>query len=250
MVGINGLSNLYNQYDLTRLNKNKKTEKAAETEVKKAEPVKGESSEDKLSTKGKDFLSSLREKYKDYDFIIADTENDRNALADASDKEIAVMLSSTELERMANDDEYAQAKLSQMESAIEEAKKLTEQLEEDPDFAEDTGINKITIELADDGSMKLFAELEKSSAKQRERIEAKRQKDREAQKAEEKEAKAEAIENRKINSYEKPAEEYRQRTTVEATSVEDLLAKIKGIDWSTIPFDEIKTSGDKIDFAV
>ncbi|SDB41270.1 hypothetical protein SAMN02910298_02040 [Pseudobutyrivibrio sp. YE44] len=249
MVGINGISNLYNQYDSSRLNKNKKTENASTSEVKKSEAAKPENSEGKLSTKGKDFLNSLREKYKDYDFIVADSDNDKKALADASDKEIAVLLSSSELERMAEDDDYAKEKLSQMETAIDMAKKINEQLAEDPEFAEDAGINKITIELGDDGSMKLFAELEKSSAKQRERIEANRQKNREAEKAEAKEAEEKRIEDRRTNPYEKAAEEYRQRTTVEASSFEELIAKIKGVDWESIPFDEIK-AGDRIDFAV
>ncbi len=248
MVGINGLSNLYNQYDTNRFNKTKKTDSLSESETKSVETKKIENSEGKLSAKGKDFLNSLREKYKDYDFIVADSENDKRALADASDREIAVLLSSSEVERMANDEDYAKEKLGQMETAIDMAKKINDQLSNDPEFAEDAGINKITIELGDDGSMKMFAELEKSSAKQRERIEANRQKNKEAEKAEEKKTEKKATLT-KPNPFEKSNEEYRQRTTVEATSPEELLAKIKEIDWGSVPFDEIKT-GDRIDFSV
>ena len=81
--------------------KSKATEKKETTEVKKADVKKYENSESKLSEKGQEYLKGLREKYKDYDFIIADTEEDRNGLADASDKEIAVLMSSEEIEKMA-----------------------------------------------------------------------------------------------------------------------------------------------------
>ncbi|QFJ54467.1 DUF6033 family protein [Pseudobutyrivibrio xylanivorans] len=244
MVGINGLSSLYNQYDVNRLKKNKTAEKAETSEVKKTETKKAESTESKLSDKGKEYLKTLREKYKDYDFIIADTKEDQDALAAASDKEISVMISSSELEKMAEDEEYGNERLKQMEDAVEMSKKLMDELAEKGDLDDDTGINKITIELADDGSIKLFAELEKSSAKQRERIQANREKQKEEAKAEEKKTKASAYEK----SYEKN-EEYRQRTTVEASSAEELLEKIRGIDWTAVPYDEIKT-GEKIDFAV
>ncbi len=240
MVGINGFNSVYNQYDVNKLKKNKPVEKADSSQVKKAEAKKAESTENKLSDKGKEYLKNLREKYGDYDFVIADTKEDQDALAAASDKEIAVMISSEELEKMAGDEEYGNERLKQMEDAVAMSKQITEELENDPEWNGDTGINKITIELADDGSVKLFAELEKSSAKQRERIEANREKQKEEKKAEEKKELA--------ASYGKN-EEYRQRTTVEATSAEELLAKIRGVDWSQVPYDEIKT-GERIDFAV
>ena len=69
-----------------------------------------------------------------------------------------------------------------------------------------------------------------------------------AEKAEEKKTEKKATLT-KPNPFEKSNEEYRQRTTVEATSPEELLAKIKEIDWGSVPFDEIKT-GDRIDFSV
>ena len=235
MVGINGFSSLYNQYDAGKLKKDKAAEKTDAVQVKKTDAKKAESTENKLTDKGKDYLKSLREKYGDYDFIIADTK-----LAAASDKEVSVMISSAELEKMAGDEEYGNNRLKQMEEAIEMSKKVTEELANDPDRADDVGLNKITIELADDGSVKLFAELEKSSAKQRERIEENREKAKEEKKAEEK--------NEKLDKYGKN-EEYRQRTTVEASSAEELLEKIRGVDWSSVPYDEIKT-GEHIDFAV
>ncbi len=240
MVGINGFSSLYNQYDAGKLKKDKAAERTEAVQVKKTETKKPESTENKLTDKGKDYLKSLREKYGDYDFIIADTKEDQDALAAASDKEVSVMISSAELEKMAGDEEYGNNRLKQMEEAIEMSKKVTEELANDPDRADDVGLNKITIELADDGSVKLFAELEKSSAKQRERIEANKEKAKEEKKAEDK--------KEKIDKYGKN-EEQRQRTTVEASSAEELLEKIRGIDWSSVPYDEIKT-GERIDFVV
>ena len=87
--------------------------------------------------------------------------------------------------------------------------------------------------------MKLFAELEKSSSKQRERIEKNREKH-----AEEKNP---ADKSKKKNPYEKEEEPSVKRTTVEADSVEELIEKIKNIGW-----DQVKDSfsGDRINFSV
>ena len=141
------------------------------------------STEYKLSDKAKDFLQSLREKYGDYDFFVADTEEDMNGLLNTSRKEISVAFSSAELEKMANDEEYAAKKLEEMEGIIGKAKEMAEEISDN-----DEGINvkNITIKVNDDGTYNLFAELEKSSEKQRERIEKQREERAEAQKEQEK----------------------------------------------------------------
>ena len=80
-----------------------------------------------------------------------------------------------------------------------------------------------------DGSMSFFAELEKVSEKQRERIENARETKREEAAMQEKRSK---------------------RTRVEADSVEELIEKIRNVDWSKIKEEGIFTSGSKFDFSI
>ena len=100
-------------------------------------------------------------------------------------------------------------------------------------------INKIGVVVNDDGSMKLFAELEKSSAKQRERI----------NKAHEKHAeeKKDAERAKRKNPYEKDEKPSVKRTTVEANSIEELMEKINNIEWDKV---ENSYSGDRVNYAV
>ena len=67
-------------------------------------------------------------------------------------------------------------------------------------------INKITVTIDNDGNMKLFAELEKTTARQKERIEKAKE-----QKAEDKKDKVK-------NPYEKGSKPEVKRTTIEASS--------------------------------
>lgn len=101
-------------------------------------------------------------------------------------------------------------------------------------------VNKIGIVTDDNGNMKFFAELEKSSDKQKECIE----KYREKKAAERKEAEKKASKKR---PYEKEEKDAVKRTTVEADTMEDLIEKIRNIDWNNAS-DSI--SGDRFDFSV
>lgn len=150
MVGINGLGNVLNRYGTT-VQKAQKKEKAQETkETTKLTEKKVSDSESKLSAKAQDYLKKLREKYKDYDFIIANEDDDGDALAAASTKEYSVMISSDEIEKMANDEEYSNKVLSDMETAIDMSKKVSEEY---------GYIKKMTIELLGDGNINFLAEL-------------------------------------------------------------------------------------------
>ena len=101
-------------------------------------------------------------------------------------------------------------------------------------------VNKIGIVTDDNGNMKFFAELEKSSDKQKERIEKYREKKAEERKAAEKKAS-------KKSPYEKQEKDTVKRTTVEADSMEELIEKIKNINWNNVSDSK---SGDRFDFSV
>ncbi|SHJ59775.1 DUF6033 family protein [Pseudobutyrivibrio xylanivorans] len=150
MVGIGGLGNTLNQYGsiAKRAQKNEKNQDTKETS--KTPEKKINDSESKLSAKAQEYLKKLREKYKDYDFIIANKDDDKDGLASASDKEYSVMISSDEIEKMANDEEYSNKILGQMESAIDSSKKLSDEF---------GYIKQMTIDILGDGNIRFLAEL-------------------------------------------------------------------------------------------
>ena len=106
-------------------------------------------------------------------------------------------------------------------------------------FGEKSGsseINRIGISFNSDGTTSFFAELEKSSARQRERIE----KAREEKRAERKE---------KQDSYQRGNAGVK-RTTVRADSMEELLEKIRGVDWDSVKEEYKPQSGGRFDFTI
>lgn len=196
--------------------------------------------EEKLSKKAQDFLANLRKQYGDYDFLIGNKTDDMKELAKSGSKEYSVIFSSAEIERMANDEKYAQEKMQAVEGAVKMTKKIAEEKGYVSAFSDKNGqngtINKIAISIDDDGNMKLFAELEKSSDKQKERIEKAREK-----KADEKKEKA----KHQKNPYVKNEKESVKRTTIEANSMEELMEKIKDVDWNKV---KDSHSGDRFNF--
>ena len=145
-----GLGNTLNQYGsiVNRAQKKEKTQDVKETN--KAPEKKIDNSENKLSAKAQEYLKKVREKYKDYDFIVADEGDDKEGLASASDKEYSVMISSDELEKMADDEEYSNKMLGQMESAIDASKKISDEY---------GYIKQMTIDILGDGNIRFLAEL-------------------------------------------------------------------------------------------
>ena len=196
--------------------------------------------EEKLSKKAQDFLKNLREKYGDFDFMIGNSRDELMALSKTGCKEFSVIFSSAEIERMANDEKYAEEKMQGVAGSVRMARQVAEEygFGKGEDGQNGT-INKIGVVVNDDGSMKLFAELEKSSAKQRERI----------NKAHEKHAeeKKDAERAKRKNPYEKDEKPSVKRTTVEANSIEELMEKINNIEWDKV---ENSYSGDRVNYAV
>lgn len=188
------------------------------------------SAEDKLSSKAKNYLESLRKTYGDYDFIIADAGDDKRALLDKSDKEFSVILSSSELERMATDEKYASEKMRCVETIVDMSDRICKQFGYERTWGKDGGndtiINKLAVSINDDGSMSIFAELEKMSEKQKDYIEKLREK-----RADEK----------------KTAEKEEKKVVLEASSEEELIEKIKNVDWNKVSGTNV---GVRFDFSV
>ena len=83
---------------------NLSTKANADKQVQGTEAWNTSPEEQKLSEKAKKYLASLREQYGDYDFLIADDVQNPLDIAGPSHKKYFVILSTQEIERMANDD--------------------------------------------------------------------------------------------------------------------------------------------------
>lgn len=181
-----------------------------------------QSDEQKLSDKAQSYLATLREKYGDYDFVVS---NDLDASKTVgSDKPYSVILTAEEIERMAEDDEYAQKVMGQVGDAVDTLKNLSEK-----DLGEGVQFSQLSITFDSEGNQKLFAQLEKLTDDQKERLEEAKEKRAEKQK--------EAAD--KVKADKEPEDDGMPITfksaDVEAENEEELLKKIFEIDWTKIP---------------
>lgn len=171
--------------------------------------------ESQLSAKAQSYLESLRKKYGDYDFVVSNNLDAAQTVG--SDKEYSVIFTVEELEKMAEDDDYAQKVMGQVGDAVDMMKGLWEK-----DLGEGVQFSQLSVTFDSEGNMKLFAQLEKLSAEQKERLEA----------AQEKRAKEQAEDDGMPVVF--------KSADIEAENAEELLNKIFGIDWSKIPEEEVR----------
>lgn len=191
-----------------------------------------------LSNRAQAFLDNLRKTYSDMDFVVADFDKGDNAKEVLSHctKEVSVLFSSEELEKMASDEKYAKEYMERVQGALRMSERINQQFGFESAFGNtsDKGeITKIGISFNKDGTMSIFAELEKTMDKQKEHIEKVREKRAEEKKTAKKDT------NRKNNVSKK-------KITIQASSVDDLLKKINEIDWSNVKEDK----SNKIDVSI
>lgn len=163
-------------------------------------------------------LERLRKTYGNIDFYVAGKGSDPKSLLSGSTKEYSVIFSAEEWEKMLSDENYAKEKMQSIDKILQMTKKLCEQegyVSALGKGNQESVLKSVSVSVGDDGKMTIFADLEKMTEKQRERIEEARDK------------KAEYKKN-------KDNEKVVKKTTVEASSVEELIEKIKNIDWRDI----------------
>ena len=188
--------------------------------------------ESKLSANAQKFLEKLRDKYGDYDFIIANNVDDPQSLTTSTDKDYSVILSSEEIEKMAENEEYADKIMGHVDKAVGVIDKLYEE-----SLGEGVNFASITASVDEDGNMKLFASIEKMSADQQERFE--QLKEKRAEEKKEAAAKADKAEKDSDSENEENTETVSAKVAkVEADTAEDLLAKIFEIKWDDIEEEE------------
>ena len=224
-------SSIYEQ-SKTVANKNRTAE------TKNTESAKS-SSKVELSSAAKNLLKELHNTYGNTDFMIANYETEEEAAAYLSrgTSTYSVLLTPEELEKMAADEDYKKQNLKTLDDAMTKLQDMKSQLGENGD-----DVKRVGVTIGDDGEVSYFAELEKSSEKQRERIE----KQRETKKEEAAKAEKEKTEERLTNG--SFIREGVKRTTLFADSVKDLKDKIDKVDWSAIREDGYGPSGSHFDF--
>ncbi len=199
---------------------------------------------------GQALLEKLRKSYGDMDFMVADFDKGDNAkdILSRGTKEVSVIFSSSELEKMASDEKYEKEYMERVQGALRMSEQINREFGFTSAFGEKSGsseINKIGISFNSDGTTSFFAELEKSSARQREHIEKAREEKRAARKEQEKKAEKERLENRYLRE-----DAGVKRTIVQAGSMEELLEKIRSVDWDSVKAENRPQSGGRFDFTI
>lgn len=208
--------------------------KAKETKTEKEEKT-NKSNTVNLSKKAQNLLKELKKKYGNMDFIVANYENEEEAASYLSrgTKEYSVLIDPESLEEMASDTKTKEKYMSLIDEATENLSDVKEQLGE-----EGNDVTRLGVSIGKDGTVSYFAELEKSSAKQRERIEKAQEEKREEKRTEKRTGKEER------NYYNGT-----KRTRVTASSTDELVEKIEQVDWSKIGYTDWRNMG-KVNYSV
>ncbi len=223
------------------------------TNSKKANDVENTSSSyaSGLSSKAQAYLEKLNKLYDNMEFFVADFDKGDTAkdVLSRSTKEVSVILSSEELERMASDKKYEQKYMKNVRGALRMSERINREFgfksAHDKKAGEST-LSKIAFSFNSDGTTSIFAELEKSSNAQRERIE----KARENRGAKKREQEKKVIKDRQEERTDGKRDAHAMHTVVEAHSVEELMKKIAQVDWNTVRYDDRLESGNRFDFSI
>ena len=195
----------------------------------------GKKEQVQLSARAKKMLETLKKKYQNMDFMVAEYESDEEAASYLSrgTKEYSVLIDPETLEEMAADKDAEAKYTGILDDAVGQLKDMEKQL---GDKKED--VKHLGISIGKDGNVSYFAELEKAGERQKEFIERTIENKKEQRAAQAKKAEEQVTSGRT------------KRTRVEADSADELLEKIKGVDWDQIKAEDKQTAGGRFDFSV
>lgn len=215
--------NSYRNFDASAQSGTQKTAAEKANEATAAKPVE-------LSREAKNLLKDLQQKYGNMDFIVGDFETEEEAASYLArgTKEYSVLMSAEELEKMAKDEKSKKEGMDKIESARNQLAYLQTQLKESGE-----NVKKLGVVFEKDGTSTLFASLEKSTEQQKERLEEAK----EAKKAEKNTAGANS------SLYNRTKE-----TRVTAKTTEELLEKIRNVDWDSIEEKTVPATGSRFDY--
>lgn len=203
------------------------------------------SKQPELSQGAKDLLNEMQKKYGDMDFFVADYSSDDEAQKYLSrgSKDYSVLIEPELLEKMAADESVKEKYLGIIDDAknkIAEVKDEIAKQDDTEDSAKKADIKNIGFSVKSDGSVSFFAELEKSEADQKKRIDQAREDKKAQKKEEEKEAKAKKLKEQQ--------EDKVKRSVVRGNSASELAKNIQAIDWDKVAEEVRPKAGGKIDF--
>ncbi len=205
-----------------------------------------------LSDGAKKLLDELKEKYGNMDFFVSNYSSDEEAedIMSRGTKEYSVLIEPEVLEQMAADEETKNKYMGLIDESTNKLAEMKTQIEESGQQVETLG-----VKIDADGTAKFFAKIkEQNENYQKQVADEKKAAKEEEKKAEDKKAREELTERLKEgpgNPYGKKNEPAFEKTTsVYADTVEELIDKIKNVDWSQIEATPVKNYGQKFDFSV
>ena len=205
------------------------------------------SKQQELSQGARDLLSEMQKKYGDMDFFVADYSSDEEAQRYLSrgNKGYSVLIEPGLLEKMAADEGVKEKYLGIIDDAknkISDVKDEIAKQDDTEDGVKKSDIKNIGFSIKSDGSVSFFAELEKSGADQKKRIEQAREDKKTQKKEEEKETKAKKLKEQQ--------EDRVKRSVVRGDSASELVKNIRAVDWDKVAEEVRPRAGGKIDLGV
>lgn len=198
-----------------------------------------------LSEKAKKYYEQLKAKYSNMEFILvspdmkAEAESKKGSYT--SSKELLVLIDTDKIEQMAEDESFRSKYEGILSMASAQVNQMKQQL-----GSNGSSVSAVGMSFDDNGNASYFAVVDKSLAKQRERIEEKR--------AEAQEEKKEAAKKAKEKAAEEKAAGKSDTVTVTASSWEELLKKIDEVLYDeradSVLTDEEKKVGQAFDYSI
>ena len=178
-----------------------------------------------LSEAAKNLLAELKEKYGDIDFFVAEFSNDEEAqyYHNQSTKKYSCVIDPKTLEEMAADETVKEKYVEIIDTADEKFDRVKEELGEDADQ-----IKRMGITVDKDGVVTYFAELTKQTVRMQEDL-RNQQKELRAEKKDKGEKAEKKKEEKADRLSEKDADKQLNPNKVTASTIDELLAKLKNL---------------------
>ncbi|MBR2409731.1 MAG: hypothetical protein IKB07_12360 [Lachnospiraceae bacterium] len=178
-----------------------------------------------LSEAAKNLLAELKEKYGDIDFFVAEFSNDEEAqyYHNQSTKKYSCVIDPKTLEEMAADEAVKEKYVEIIDTADEKFDRIKEELGEDADQ-----IKRMGITVDKDGVVTYFAELTKQTVRMQEDL-RNQQKELRAEKKDKGEKAEKKKEEKADRLSEKDADKQLNPNKVTASTIDELLAKLKNL---------------------
>lgn len=239
MNKVNGYGLYQNNCYDTAVNK-KNQSKTSKSTSSRTDKTRKTDNNVQLSDRAKALLQELKRTYSNMDFMVADYESEEEAASylGRGSKEYSVLIDPEELERMASDDNVKEQNLSILDNAVGKLDEMKNQLGD-----KENEVVRMGVSIGKNGEVSYFAELEKAGERQKEFVDRIRENKKEN--AREADAKADSKAHGRYDY------EHSKRTTLYASTAEELLDKIKNVDWDDIREETtIPTPGGRFDFTV